>query len=258
MTIAPAPSTAIPPAGPAPTSSHIGFGQATAGSIKDVGVLDLTHVTSAVQLDLPTDISDVGVVLVRDSVAGRLGAVPMRGVGAVVAVPDTAEVVRQAGAIRLAGEALGAPGHEDEVLVLAGVLVITTPVERVAYRSVIVVGVLVAPEGSEPALSTISVTGAVSYYRAGAVLRVVLGQETYGREFFGYLEEPVSLVVVGDLTIEPDVPIDLLREKVRGITLIGTIIAPTRLVPLVQVLTVDKLGDIKVLAETEPALAPGE
>ena len=52
-------------------------------------MLDLTHVTSAEQLDLPTDISDVGVVLVRDSVAGRLGAVPIRGVGALVAVPDT-------------------------------------------------------------------------------------------------------------------------------------------------------------------------
>ena len=87
------------------------------------------------------------------------------------------------------------------------------------------------------------------------MLRVVLGQETYGREFFGYLEEPVSLVVVGDLTIEPDVPIDLFARRYAA-SPIGTIIAPTRLVPLVQVLTVDKLGDIKVLAETEPPWRP--
>ncbi|HXW79863.1 MAG TPA: hypothetical protein VEJ84_10210, partial [Acidimicrobiales bacterium] len=91
-------------------SRGIGLGQASAGTVKDVGVLDLTHVTSPEQLDLATGISDVGVVLVRDSVAARLGMVPMSEVGVVVAVPDAAKLVRQTGTIRLAGEALGAPG----------------------------------------------------------------------------------------------------------------------------------------------------
>jgi hypothetical protein len=220
-------------------------------------VLDLTHVTSPEQLDLATEIADVGVVLVRDSVAPRLGTVPMHGVGVVVAVPDAAKVVRQAGAIRLAGEALGAPGHEDEVLVLAGAVLVTSPVERVGYQAVIVVGLLIAPEGSEAALSTVSVTGVVSYYPTGAVLRMVLGQESYNQEFFSYLDAPVTLVVMGELTIEADVSVDLFREKVRALTIAGTVLAPARLVPLVQALTVDKLGDINVLAEDGPVPAPG-
>jgi hypothetical protein len=237
------------------TSSAIGLGQATAGSISSIGLLDLTHVTSPDQLDQATDISSVGVILVRESVAARLGTIPMQKVGAIATVPDGAKLVRHAGTVRWTGEALGAAGHEDEILVLAGVAIITTPVERIAYRSLIVVGVLLAPEGSEQALSAASVTGSVAYYPAGAALRVVFGAERYGREFFDYLPEPVNLVVMGDLVIEADVPVDTVREKVRNITLLGTVHAPANVVPLLQALTPEKLGEIRVLTD-EPAVPP--
>ena len=122
--------------------------------------------------------------------------------------------------------------------------IITTPVERIAYKSLMVVGVLVAPEGSEQALCSASVTGSVTYYRGSSALRVVLGEERYGREFFDYLPEPVNLVVMGDLFIEADVPVDSVREKVRHISLLGTIHAPASVVPLIQALTPEKLGEI--------------
>ena len=115
------PTSSQPDQGPSGTSdeaestnSGIGLGQATAGSISSVGVLDLTHVTSPDQLDQATDISNVGVILVRDSVAARLGAIPMQKVGAIVTVPDDGKLVRHTGTVRWTGEALGAPGHEDE------------------------------------------------------------------------------------------------------------------------------------------------
>ncbi len=255
------PTSSQPDQGPSGTSdeaestnSGIGLGQATAGSISSVGVLDLTHVTSPDQLDQATDISNVGVILVRDSVAARLGTIPMQKVGAIVTVPDDGKLVRHTGTVRWTGEALGAPGHEDEILLLAGVAIITTPVERIAYKSLMVVGVLVAPEGSEQALCAASVTGSVTYYRGSSALRVVFGEERYGREFFDYLPEPVNLVVMGDLFIEADVPVDSVREKVRHISLLGTIHAPASVVPLLQALTPEKLGEIRVLADQEAAV----
>ncbi len=258
MTTTPEPQAAVTVNEPASTSTGIGLGRAAAGAIENVGVLDLTHITSSEQLDLATDITNVGVVLVRESIAARLGMIPMHNVGAVVAVPDAAKVICQTGNIRLAGEALGAPGHEDEALVLTGAVVITSPVERLAYRSLIVVGALVAPRGSEAALSAASVTGSVSYYSPGSSLRMVLGDERYGREFLGYLQEPLSLVVLGNLSFEPDIPVALLQDKVREITLLGVIRAPEKLLPLVQALTVDNIGVIKGLDDIEPAPASGE
>ncbi len=258
MTTTPEPQTTVTVEEAAPTTTGIGLGRATGGTIENVGVLDLTHITSSEQLDLATHIANVGVVLVRESIAARLGTVPMNNVGAVVTVPDAARVVCQTGNIRLAGEALGAPGHEDEALVLTGVVVISGPVERLAYRSLIVVGALLAPRGSEAALSAASVTGSVLYYSPGSSLRIVLGEERYGQEFLRYLQEPVSLAVMGNLTFEPDVPVDLLQEKVREITLVGVIQAPARLLPLVQALAVDKIGEIKVLEAIEPAPVSAE
>jgi hypothetical protein len=51
---------------------------------------------------------------------------------------------------------------------------------------------------------------------------------------------------VGSFEIGPDVPLELLREKVEEITLVGTLTAPGGLVGALQLLTTEKLGKIAV------------
>lgn len=237
-------------------TDQVGTGIATAGDIKTMGVLNLLHVTPD-DLERITSISEVGTVLVRESMAGRVGAIPMHNVGSVVAVPD-GEFVTKMGVVRLTGEALAASGHENETLLVVGPLIITTPVERVAYRRLVVVGVVVAPQGSEVALSGASLTGVSAYYRPGAAIRTLIGEESWGREFFEELPEPVTLVVLGAVTVEAGVTRDLLREKVNSVTLVGTVRAPKELVPLLQVLTPDKVGEVIALeAERAEGVAGG-
>lgn len=232
------------------TTGQVGVGIATAGDIRGMGVLDLLHVTPE-DMERTTSISEVGTVLVRESMAGRVGAIPMYKVGSVVAVPDGGQLVTSMGVVQLTGEALAVTGHEDETFLVVGPLVITTPVERVAYRRLVVVGVLVAPEGSEAALSGVALTGVSAYYPPGAPPRTVIGEESWSREFFEELLAPVTLIVVGEATIEPGVTRELLREKVSSITVVGALRAPKELVPLLQVLSPNKLGEITVLEAEE-------
>ena len=239
------------------TTGQVGVGIATVGDIRAMGVLDLLH-ASPDDLERTTSISDVGTVLVRESMAGRLGAVPMHKVGSVVAVPDGGQLVTNMGVVKLTGEALAASGHEDEVLLVVGPLVITTPVERIAYRRLVVVGVLVAPKGSETALSGAALTGVSAFYSPGTALRTVIGDESWGREFFEELPEPVTLVVVGMATVEPGVTRDLLREKVISIVVVGALRAPKELLPILQVLSPEKVGEIIVLDFDEPDEVAGE
>ena len=71
-------------------------------------------------------------------------------------------------------------------------------------------------------------------------------------------QKPVTLVVVGEATVEPGVTRDLLREKVSGIALVGSTRAPKELVPLLQVLSPDKVGEITLLeAEEAEGVAGG-
>ena len=51
---------------------------------------------------------------------------------------------------------------------------------------------------------------------------------------------------MGKLQFEADVPKELVRQKIPEIVLMGTIEAPRHLVPLLQVLTKSKMGEIVV------------
>jgi hypothetical protein len=135
------------------------------------------------------------------------------------------------------------------VLVVAGQLLVTTPVERVGYREMIVAGQVYAPEGSEGALTAgISrLTGQVFYYSGKP--RFFVGEERFGRGFFEVLEGPMAMILVGEFAIERGVSADLLKEKVSQILLAGNLKAPQELLPLVQVLTVEKAGNISALEE---------
>jgi hypothetical protein len=301
-------------------------GDAPTGAIENVAVLDLTSLRDPEDLAAISSISNVAVVLIPESLAGRLTRIPTRNVASVVPIPDGAEVRLHTGAVVLGGEALADPGAEDVVLIVTGTLALSSPVHEVRFRRVIVTGMVLAPYGSEAALGAglSRVTGSVQYYRhvegqrfrtlsgqtelgggslanpggdpadilfligqtiisspitevgyqhvvaAGqlivpreseAVLAPVLtsegqlvwydgrprffsGTDTFGRGFFELLDEPMALALLGRFTFEDDIPPTLLREKVSSITLVGELVAPKQLLPVLQLLTTQKHGTI--------------
>jgi hypothetical protein len=296
------------------------------GVIRDVAVLDLTPLTAAEDLAGITRIEDVAIVLAPESLMPAVVGIPMDDVAMVVPVPDGVQVHNHTGALVMGGEALAGPEAENAVLVVTGTLVLTSPVPKVAYRQVIVIGLVLAPHGSEAALGAglTRVTGSVDFYHAAerqevkvstgqlrvdgeflanpaggpddilvvagqlivtgpvakvgyrrfvvagqllaprdaqAVLgpalvvkgqlawysgqpRIFVGKETFGRSFFELLDRPASLALLGRFDIDPDVPPELLREKIQDITLIGKLVAPRRLIGALQLLTTEKVGTI--------------
>lgn len=298
------------------------------GEIRDVALLDLTPLRSADELAGITRISDVAIMLVPESLMPAATAIPMDDVAMVVPVPDGVEVRSHTGAVVMGGEALAGPAVGNTSLVVTGTLILTSPVHKVDYRQVMVVGLVLAPHGSEAALGAglTRVTGAVDYYPyaegqevtvstgqlqatgevlanpagnpddvlvvagqllvtgpvakvgyrrlvvAGQVLaprdsqavlgpaitvkgqlawydgrpRFFVGKETLRRSFFELLDEPLSIALVGRFEIDPDVPPELLRAKVKDIVLVGRLVAPARLAGVLQLLTTEKVGVITV------------
>jgi hypothetical protein len=305
------------------------------GEVTDVALLDLTSLTSAEDLAGITRISDVAMVLVPESLMPAVVGIPMDDVAMVVPVPGGVEVRVHTGAMVMGGEALAGPEVKDSILIVTGTLILTSPVPRVAYRQIIVIGLVLAPHGSEAALGAglTRVTGSVDYYPyaegqeikvstgqlradggvlanpsggpddllvvagqlivtgpvaevgyrrilvAGQMLaprdsqavlgpvtvvkgqlawysgqpRFFVGKERFGRSFFELLDRPLTLVLVGSFELDPDVPPELLRDKVEEITLVGKLTAPSRLVGVLQLLTTEKVGSITVAEDaSEP------
>ena len=155
---------------------------------------------------------------------------------------------------QIAGQPLGGgvlanvAGQETDILLSVGDLVITSPVPKLGYGRLVVVGNLVAPKDSESVLAPyVWTTGRAIYYSGQP--RFFAGEDRFSRDFFDLLDGPVTLVLTGKFTVEPDVPRDLLRQKVTQIVLTGELAAPKDLVPVLQVLAADKVGKIAVLAD---------
>jgi hypothetical protein len=213
-------------------------------------MLDLTAMKSPEELDRISSIENVGAILVPEPLMGRLAGIPMKNIGGMVPIPEGENVKVLTGQMKLAGEAFAEPGETD-VLVVAGQLIITTPVERIGYRRLIVSGQVLAPEGSEVALAAgiTRLSGQVVYYCGTP--RLLMGDDRFRKAFFELLEEPVTLILMGNHVIEGGVPASLLREKVGQIVLFGNLKAPDELLPLVQVLATEKYGNIEPLENEE-------
>jgi hypothetical protein len=300
-----------------------------AGVVENVAVLDLSTMRSTEELSRITSISHVATVIVPESLAGALAAIPMTKVAYVVPVPDGARVNAHVGTLTMDGAALATQGDAPTVLLLTGALVITSPVERVGLHSILTVGAVVAPEGSQAALTPAlrRTVGGVIYYPwvegqdvrvfqgdtrvkgdilanpggspddiaivAGAMVvtspvqavgfrrivvvgallapeesqlvlapaltvvggvvwytappRIFNGEERFSAGFFDLLDDPVTLVINGKAAFEPDVPVDVVKAKVAAIVLNGKIEAAPSLVPLLQVLAIQKNGTITTL-----------
>lgn len=198
------------------------------GVIQDVAMLDLTPMTSAEELAGITRISDVAILLVPESLMAAVVSIPMDDVAMVVAVPTGVEVRNHTGALVMGGAALADPDAENSALIVTGTLILTSPVQRVTYRQVIVMGLVLAPRGSESALGAglTRVTGSVDYYpyAEGQEVKVSTGQLRVGGEV---LANPTGgpddiLVVAGQLIVTGPVT----KVGYRRIVVAGQVLAP--------------------------------
>jgi hypothetical protein len=228
-----------------------------AGVISKLGVLDLTAMRSPDDLAKITRIEQVGVVLAPESLVSHVMQIPMHAVGGTVAVPEGANVRVIIGNIKLGGEALAAPTSDGDVLVVVGQLILTSPVESAGNVRLIVAGQILAPKGSEAALGAAitRLMGQTVYYTGEP--RLFTGSDRFARGFFEYLEQPVTLVLAGNFAIEPDTPVDLVKQKVAQIVLAGTLKAARDLVPLLQALATEKAGTIVAFEDAAAAADSG-
>jgi hypothetical protein len=296
------------------------------GAVVRRSVLDLSHLTSPEELAAITRIERVGLVIVPESLASAYATIPATRVANTVFVPAGARVRAHTGQLVVGGDGLGGP---QDVLVIVGALVVTSPVTGPVPQRISVVGSVLAPQGSESALGPALAggVGVVGYYRyvagqeiqvlsgqvrligaslansagspddvllalgqvvvTGAVSavgyaqvvvagqlvapaaaqelltprlrvqgqtvwtrtdqpRVIMDDTEYGPDFFRLLDGPISLVVLGDLTLSPGVTEAMVLEKIVDLALLGDLYAPAALIPALQVRTSDALGSMRV------------
>lgn len=146
------------------------------GVVTGQPVVDFSHVT-AEDLAAVTRIEGVAAVIVPESLAGPYSAIPTSGVAATVYVPDGANVRVHVGPMTVGGDGLGAA---EDVLVIVGLLIITSPVTGSVPRRISVVGSVLAPRGSEAVLGQVlgGGVGTVNYYQHsdGQDIKVLSGQ----------------------------------------------------------------------------------
>lgn len=147
------------------------------GAIVGESIADLTHLKTPEDMAAITRIEGVATVLVRESVAAAYAAIPSKGVAKTLYVPDDANLRVHTGTLVVGGDGLGAA---DDMLVVVGLLAITSPVSGPVPRRICVVGAVLAPFGSEAALGPALSDGAggVIYYRhtEGQEIKFLTGQ----------------------------------------------------------------------------------
>jgi hypothetical protein len=240
------------------TGALVMGGEALAGPEVENAVLVVTGtlvLTSPVPRVAYRGVIASGLVLAPQGSEAALGAGLTRMTGAVEYYPyaEGQEVRVSTGQLRAGGDLLANPGGgPDDILVVAGQLIVSGPVTRVGYRRIVVAGQLLAPEDSQPVLGPVTtVKGQLAWYRGQP--RVFVGRERFEREFFELLDRPLALALVGRFEVGPDVPAQLLREKVEDITLVGKLVAPRALVGVLQLLTTEKFGTITAAEDDSEA-----
>jgi len=211
-------------------------------------VIGMLVITSPVTGEVPRQITVVGLALAPRGSEAILGRVLGGGAGSVgyYRYTEGQDFKVLSGQVKLSGAMLANPaGEAGDVLIAAGQVIVTGPVTTVGYSQVIIAGQLIAPEASRELLEPrLQITGQAAWY-SGDTPRIILEDIQVGPDFFRLLDHPVSLVLLGDMTVAPGVSEDMVREKITNIILLGDITAPPELVPVFQVLTTEAFGDIR-------------
>jgi hypothetical protein len=227
------------------------------GSISSVAVLDLRHMKSVDELRNISEIVAVGTILLSDTFQGTLAGIPMTAVGSIITLPEGSKVNQISGTMKIGGEFLENPSVDgSEILLVTGELLITSTITKFGYKQLIVTGQLFVPRGNESVLTPFitQTSGAIIAYDHRNP-RLFIGQGQFGQDFFTFLKEPITMILMGEFMIESDVSVELLREKVTEIILMGVLkVADKKLVPILSALAVEQMGMIQVSDrhESEP------
>ncbi len=195
------------------------------GVLRRQPVVDFSHLRMPEELEQVRRIEHAGLVVVPESLAGAYAAITQVRVGATVYVPDGANVRVHTGTLMVGGDGLGSP---DDVLVVIGLLIITSPVTGPVPRQISVVGLVLAPRGSEAALGPALAggVGGVSYYRyvPGQDVTVLTGQsKVSGASLANPSGQPDDLLIAaGQLVITGRIS----AVGYRQVLVAGQLIAP--------------------------------
>jgi hypothetical protein len=230
------------------TGTLIVGGDGLGGEADVLVVIGMLVIVSPITGTMPGRINVVGSVLAPRGSESALGRAMAGGTGSVsyFRYVEGQDVRALSGQVKLSGAFLANPtGQPDDVLIAAGQVVVTGPVAKMGFGQVYVAGQLVAPLASREALEPrMNVLGQAVWYGADEP-RVIYEDTRVGPDFFRLLDHPVSLILLGDLTITAGVTETMVREKITDIALLGDVTAPAELVPVLQVLATDAFGTIR-------------
>lgn len=215
--------------------------------IRNQGLLDLTGATEPGDLEHIDGLENIGLILVPEPLVPALTRIRMEGVGATVPVPVGGRVRTYTGQVKLAGDTFAGDQLADDIIVLAGQVVFTSPVTRINARGVIVAGQVLVPKASAAVLAT-AITrcaGQVVPYPDGARPRIAVGRDEFAHGFFDFLPEPVVLILVGSFDVADDVTVDDLRDKLAGLVVVGTMTCSASLRPALQARCDECIGAIR-------------
>ncbi|WP_029192784.1 hypothetical protein [Paenibacillus harenae] len=218
----------------------------TGTTIENLGILDLID-KKPEDLAAVTQIQNVGVVLAPEALSGALMKIPQKNVGLIVTIPPTSgKIKRLTGQLTVDGEAFANhSGSPEDMLVIAGQIIITSEIEVVGFKEVIVAGQIIAPKKAERALvgAVSQLTGQIVYY-TGETPRLFVGNDTFSKAFLDLIDGNMSMILIGSFEFGSDVDTSTLKQKITELVLIGELRAPKELIPLLQLLAVVKLGNI--------------
>ena len=169
-------------------------------SITNTGYVDLTGVTDPEELAAIEQITNVGVVLVPEELAGAIAKVAIRNVGQVVKVPAGRRVSVRSGIVQLSGTVLENRDGDPTDVVLVGQIVITGVPQRVAMSSSSR-GSSWCRGGRRRDLRATTQFGQMSAHTGP--MCVFTSKVTLDREFLELLPEGTALLM-DDATFEPD------------------------------------------------------
>jgi hypothetical protein len=210
-------------------------------------VVGMLLITSPITGSLPGLIHVTGSVLAPRGSESKIGKV-LEGTGSVVQYrwAEDQDINVMSGQLRISAASLAnSAGTAADVLILAGQAVLTGTVNEVGYRQILTAGQAAFPESARDQVEPRLVSqGQLAWYRSEQP-RVFNDATTVTAAFLQLLDEKVSIIAFGDLTVAEDVTSDLLRAKVSDLVLFGDATAPADVVPTLQFLATDAYGSIR-------------
>jgi len=218
-----------------------------AGEIKNMGILDLTGLENADKLQRTSSLENIGAILVPENMLDSLMNISMKNVGSIIPIPSGEKYKLRTGQMTLSANFL-ASGEEDTLLILSGQIIIKETPTKIGFKGLHVNGQLMAPEDSKDLLEQAidRSSGQILYYK-GKNPKTLTGEQSFSRKFFELIEEPVTLILVGESTFEGSIPDDLLREKIADLIVVGELKAEKDVVPVLQLIASSVTGVISTI-----------